>query len=1331
MKTRSVVVGLLLSLLTVQANGQNSTNFFKVYPTLTGEEPEWVEKMYAEDANVLEVVDLYHTYYRSHSFEKNIHTQNFKYWLRQVGPYVTNEGSIVIPEAAVHNARISALHEQRNFGFGTKTSEWINVGPDRTYRNDGSLGLRPTQVNVFCMAVAPSDNDVVYGAAEGGGIFKSTDHALNWELTSKNEAFTNAQDIKVHPDDPNTVYVGSGADIYKKTDGGLVWDLIHTAPGTVEQFYIHRDSPANIYAATADGLVLSTDDGATWTTIYDARCWDIEAHATNPDILFLSVHNAGAKRAEIFKSLDAGVTWELKDTDWYDPEDIGAASDIGCKIGVTPADPDRIYAALIGESKAGDDGWIGIYYSEDGAESWVNPDGIDGGPYEPGSDAATNWFVAGYSSGYHQGWYNFDLDVSHTDPDKIWLGTIWFCESGNRGANIEYVRGTRSLEMHADIQDIDVVNGEVWVASDGGINFSTDECLSVEVRNTGISASTMWGFTHGWNEDTWTGGRYHNGDAVYHENFGFGNTMFMGGAEQATGYVNPLNNRETHYSDIGDKHTPDALDQSSSNIANFSMYPNESYWLLNSSEVEYDYRYADHFYLGNENVFYKTTDGGASFTPMYTFPEFDRVLEFEISRSNPNVIYCLVRDGFNCRVYKSEDQGETFEEVNEIEDVAASRLDITMNPADENEVWIAAHYGDDGEKVFATFDGGETWENKTTINLNGHYIRDIFFQAGSDHVVYVVSNYGLFYWDEPTSEWISYSEDLPFVTRALHLRPFYRDHKLRLGGGRGVWEASLAKPSMPIAQPITNSDKVYCSRDTVQFECYSVLAHEGATWEWAFSPAPAYVSSLTERNPKVVFSTEGAYDVTLTVTDADGNSDSKTVENMVTLDNQCNPDPYPGLAMECYETGDYATTANLNIGETNHFTVSAWVKPNGLQPSYTGIVFNDGASAGLNFQGDNQLAYHWPGGAWWWDSGLFVEEDVWSHVALVVTPDSITVYLNGVASTHITSAEPALIETMKIGSYKGWASRNYSGAIDEVCIWNRDLSQNEIRELRHLTRTGDIPYTDELVAYYQFNVEGITAVNDRIGTNHAVMNAGATKIVSTAPVGEGNSDRLFVEAGGTVYFPNSETEIDFDETTAINGEIVVSRIHLEPDSLPSTNPNTGNYWIINNYGEATFPSIMGMAFKVHDASPEGLPEEAVLYTRGENEELNIWENRCAAVDFDGGTFNYDVSCELTEFGQFFIESAVNEGEIVVGLDEDGTSSLTIYPNPSAGNFFIKGDALEGVSIEVRDNTGRLVLTRVLINGINRFDMSSAAAGVYLIQIKRDEHVIRTEKLINQ
>jgi len=186
-----------------------------------------------------------------------------------------------------------------------------------------------------------------------------------------------------------------------------------------------------------------------------------------------------------------------------------------------------------------------VYYSTDGGDSWINPDGQDGGPYASGSDPATIWYCNGYSNGYNQGWYNFDLDVSHNDPDRIWVGTIWDLESNNMGGNFESIRSTRGLSMHADVQDIEVIGNDVWIVSDGGINYSNDEMQTTENRTFGISASNFWGFSQGWNEDTWAGGRYHNGDAVYHENFGEGNTMFMGGAEAATGHINQFENRNT------------------------------------------------------------------------------------------------------------------------------------------------------------------------------------------------------------------------------------------------------------------------------------------------------------------------------------------------------------------------------------------------------------------------------------------------------------------------------------------------------------------------------------------------------------------------------------------------------------------------------------------------------------------------------------------------------------------------------------------------------------------------------------------------------------------
>ena len=136
--------------------------------------------------------------------------------------------------------------------------------------------------------------------------------------------------------------------------------------------------------------------------------------------------------------------------------------------------------------------------------------------------------------------------------------------------------------------------------------------------------------------------------------------------------------------------------------------------------------------------------------------------------------------------------------------------------------------------------GGITWQNKTTSTLNGEDVADILYQGGTNNVVYLATRYGVFYWDEISADWINYSVDLPLVTKSLQINPFYRDSELRLGtNGRGVWGRKMQKTDfLPVAQPITYSDRVECLMDPVQFDCYSILNHQGASWEWTITPKP-------------------------------------------------------------------------------------------------------------------------------------------------------------------------------------------------------------------------------------------------------------------------------------------------------------------------------------------------------------------------------------------------------------------------------------------------------------------------------------------------------------
>ena len=91
---------LLFILFCLQINislSQNRSDFFKTKPVINNDTPEWAQLMYSENPNVIEVENLYKAYYKSHPFEKNVHTQNHKHWILLVEPLLDDNGFINVP----------------------------------------------------------------------------------------------------------------------------------------------------------------------------------------------------------------------------------------------------------------------------------------------------------------------------------------------------------------------------------------------------------------------------------------------------------------------------------------------------------------------------------------------------------------------------------------------------------------------------------------------------------------------------------------------------------------------------------------------------------------------------------------------------------------------------------------------------------------------------------------------------------------------------------------------------------------------------------------------------------------------------------------------------------------------------------------------------------------------------------------------------------------------------------------------------------------------------------------------------------------------------------
>ena len=78
---------------------QNQESFFKVYPSISefNAAPSWAQTMYSQDPSIEDVNDLYDHYYSKNEFVKNIHTQNYKFWLKETKEYINENGKIRMP----------------------------------------------------------------------------------------------------------------------------------------------------------------------------------------------------------------------------------------------------------------------------------------------------------------------------------------------------------------------------------------------------------------------------------------------------------------------------------------------------------------------------------------------------------------------------------------------------------------------------------------------------------------------------------------------------------------------------------------------------------------------------------------------------------------------------------------------------------------------------------------------------------------------------------------------------------------------------------------------------------------------------------------------------------------------------------------------------------------------------------------------------------------------------------------------------------------------------------------------------------------------------------
>lgn len=94
-------------------------------------------------------------------------------------------------------------------------------------------------------------------------------------------------------------------------------------------------------------------------------------------------------------------------------------------------------------------------------------------------------------------------------------------------------------------------------------------------------------------------------------------------------------------------------------------------------------------------------------------------------------------------------------------------------------------------------------------------------------------------------------------------------------------------------------------------------------------------------------------------------------------------------------------------------------------------------------------------------------------------------------------------------------------------------------------------------------------------------------------------------------------------------------------------------------------------------------------------------------------------------GQFASVISNIASAVPYGIDETKSDNLTLYPNPVKNdlNIVVKGPDQEDIILSICETSGKICARQTIKNGRTHLDMSSFAAGIYIVSVMSNEGVI--------
>ena len=727
---------------------------------------------------------------------------------------------------------LPAAHAQENpakdpVGLLTGGLEWRLVGPFRGGRAGTVAGVKDNE-NLYYMGTA------------GGGVWKTTDAGNSWACISDGYFGGSIGAVAVSESDPNVLYVGegeqtvrgnvsSGRGLWRSTDAGNTWESIGLKESEhIGRIRVHPQDPDLVYVAAMGnlwkpndmrGVYRSKDGGKTWEKILfesdEAGAVDLILDPNNPRIIYASTWqikrngyrmDSGGPGSHLWKSKDGGDTWEKLTHNPGLPK--GTWGIVG--VTVSPLNSDRVWAII--ENEKG-----GVFRSDDAGKTWE--------------------YTSANRSLRQRAWYYSRIYADTEDEDMVYVCNVGFWRSKDGGKNFEQID-----TPHGDHHDlwIDPANnqrmvladdGGAQVSNDAGVNWTTyynqptaqfyrvttDNAFPYRIYGAQQDNSTVR-ISHrnseaALTESDWErsagGESAHLAPDPQNPDIVYGGTYkgYMMRKDHKTGQTRSTNvwpfnpagsgaevmkyRFNWNYPIFFSPHDPKKL-YATSNYVHVSTDEGQSWEVISPDLTRND----------PETI----RSSGGPITQDNTGVEYySNIFAAAESALEEGVIWTGSDDGL---VHLTRDGGATWTNVTPPNSPKLNMMNcIDVHPSRKGTAYIAAtsyKFGDYTPYLYKTTNYGKTWTLITTGIDPAHYTRAIRADPVRDGLLYAGTEWGMYVSFDDGAHWQSFQLNLPIVSiRDLHIRD---NSLIAATHGRSFWMIDDLTPVREMDDEIAAQD---------------------------------------------------------------------------------------------------------------------------------------------------------------------------------------------------------------------------------------------------------------------------------------------------------------------------------------------------------------------------------------------------------------------------------------------------------------------------------------------------------------------------------------------